>query len=136
MFEHRVTALLLPLQVSGRAPNPDLKRPNTSEVDRLKAEVKKLKDNKYYNKEAHPKGKGKGKWGKDGGGKDKVKDKSNKNMPNELRGMSSVHEGKPICSNFNMKKGCQDKACTRQHVCAFIGCGSSSHPCHKCPMRG
>ncbi len=135
MFEHRVTALLLPLQVSGRVKDPDLKRANQSEVDRLRAEVKKLKDNLYYNKEEYPKGKGKGKWGKDKGKKGEKDTGSNRNMPKELAGMSSVFEGKPICFNYNMKKGCQDKACSRQHVCAFIGCGSKSHPCHKCPMR-
>ena len=138
MVEHRVTALLLPLQVGGRQANPDAKRQNTAELDRLKSEVKRLKENAGKWKK-DPKGAGESKWKGKGEGKgegkgDGKKKHKNPTMPKELLGMSSVWEGKPICFNYNMKKGCSFSACDRMHVCAFHGCGEK-HPCYKCPKR-
>ena len=68
MVEHRVTALLLPLQVGGRQANPDAKRQNTAELDRLKSEVKRLKESAGKWKK-DPKGAGKGKGEGKGEGK-------------------------------------------------------------------
>ena len=130
--------MLLPLQVGGRWANPDLKRSNSAEVDKLRAEVKRFKDSMHGNPGGGGKDKG---WGKDKGkgkgGKDKGgKDRGARVMPKELMGMASTFEGKPLCFNFSMRKGCSEKSCPHQHVCALPTCGSGSHACHQCPKRG
>jgi hypothetical protein len=72
--------------------------------------------------------KGKGKGGKKG----KVVRPSIR-LPQELLGCHTFHtSGEKFCFDYNMKKGCSDKACTRgRHSCC--GCMSDDHGYAVCP---
>ena len=131
MKEHRVTALLLPLQ-SSRSSGGDKRNSTSAELDRLKAEVKRLRTAntggtpRLPNAGGIPSNKGKGRKGK---GKEK-----RVSMPQELIGMSNSYKGQTICFDYNMAKGCQNKQCKRSHICCYPGCGGN-HPVAQCPKK-
>jgi len=135
MVEPRVVALLLPLASSApkQAPQQAATKRGGDELERLKEEVKKLRQQ----------GKGVGKNGKDKGKKGKgsnaKKEKRGPRVPEELRGMATQWEGKPICYNYNLAHGCSEKGVTKcnrgLHNCALPGCGGP-HSLQDCDQRG
>ena len=72
-------------------------------------------------------GNGGGKGDRKGKGGGKNKRKGSPNMPQELIGMDKNVNGKPICFDLNMKKGCRhhkvDRCSSGGHLCAYPGCG-------------
>jgi len=136
----RIIALLNPKQggqgKGSQAQNdaPKAEKRANAEIDRLRAENKKLRKGNAGGGKA-PNGKG----GKGQGGKGKGGGKKSP-MPYELQGMERVHQGVPICFGFNCAAGCPNTVDARgvcrkgKHVCARPGC-AGSHPAHSCPNR-
>ena len=140
MKENRITQLLLPRQSGhgggdgGDGAGQGRKRKDEGDDNFLREENKRLRAELA-------KGKSKGSGKVDTKGKGKSQEKKGRRkfdvaMPKELHGMTSVQKGRPVCFDYNMRKGCTAGSnCSRgDHVCAFPGCGES-HPCHKCPKR-
>jgi len=133
MVEPRVVALLLPLASSAprQVSQQSATKRGGDELERLRDEVKKLRQ---QGKGDGKDGKGKGVKGK--GGKPK-KDRGPR-VPEELRGMSTKLDGKPLCFNYNMAHGCSQKGvdrCSRgEHCCALPGCGGP-HSLQDCDKR-
>ena len=135
LLDPRIIHLMLPLpslSASSRPAKNDRKREqhqDNSEINKLREEVKRLKSNH----KGDNKGKGKGKGGDKGKG---GKNKKNPAMPKELHGMNNTVDGKKLCFDYNMKKGCTSRgvnACTRgSHLCCYPGCGGE-HPLTSCP---
>eukprot|EP00973_Karenia_brevis_P031338 4324886-Karenia_brevis.AAC.1 len=111
------------------------KRETSTEVDKLREEVKRLKSNPQWTYQGSTKGKGKEK-GKGKGSKGKVS--KTLPMPRELVDAGAVPTigDQRLCFNYNMVKGCTNTvnngACSRGvHRCAKMGCGGF-HPIHQC----
>ena len=98
------------------------------QVDRLKAEVKRLK---AAAAKVSEKGGQKGKKGEKGKKGKRAPRNETTLMPRELIGCVASFEGKPLCFDFNMNKGCSltvdaNGRCKKGfHLCARKGCGGA-----------
>ena len=139
--EPRVLTLIVPLQNAGQAKQAKEPRANTSELDSLRAQVKRL--------QAEVKGKG-----KDAGKKGKSKDsagskngrqsgkRSGPRLPKELIGCEPMVNGHPVCFDYNMSQGCSHRGvpfCSKgSHKCCNPACAKGEgddHSYAKCPKR-
>jgi hypothetical protein len=144
MDETRIVTLLMPLpgfakQVVQKpdSSNSSNKRQQQT-IEGLQAEVKRLKASGGKGDKGGG-GKAGGKGDKGGKGKHEKHDKNRwKNVPQELIGMSTVADGKPICFSYNMRQGCSvsgESRCEKgEHRCAFPGC-QGEHSLTKCPLK-
>jgi hypothetical protein len=138
--EPRIQALLfeLPLGTGSAGSNRGgQKRGNEDNEQRLREEVKRLKA-ALGKGNAKGQGNGGGKGDRKGKGGGKNKRKGSPNMPQALIGMDKNVNGKPICFDFNMKKGCThhkaDRCPSGEHLCAYPGCGGR-HSLTECSKR-
>ena len=129
MMEHRITALLLPLQAKGQGQAPEKRSSSNAELDKLRAENKRLKSG-ATDSQGGKGSKGKGKGGK----KSNNNNRQTTSMPKELIGMNPKVRGEAVCYDYNMQKGCGNKDCKRLHACCFPGCGGK-HSLVNCEKR-
>jgi len=147
--EPRIVVLMMPLPAArvpaAVEPNPAKRNSDAAEINRLREEVKRLKSSassgprpvQQMHKSAAPMSTG-GKKDKGGGKKQRL----NIRLPAELVGVSGlqpVWEGKKICFDFNMAKGCQAEnsvhGCPRgHHICMRCG-GNHPQRYQACPKR-
>ena len=137
---------------AGRAEGAEsgIKRDNDGELDRLRRENKRLKDNQGAKGRGKAQGyqqgdydAGKGKGGNKGGSKGKPKGQGRGggganvggSMPKELIGMSRAsRHGKSLCFDYNMRKGCPvrgDRCSLGEHLCCYPGC-DKTHSLQDC----
>ena len=130
-------ALLMPLALGAGHRQQGEKR-QSSENDRLKEEIKRLKSSNSsivrFTGGQSSKNKGKG---KDNTRPRDVRGKGA--LPKDLLGMRNEVNGEKLCYNYNLPQKCSKQSedrCERGlHRCMFPGC-AKHHPLTHCPSKG
>ena len=121
MNEPRIQALMFHI----RAPERGRQRNESSEIDRLQREVKRLRQ---HTPPSTQKGSGKGAKGKKNPGKSsKSKDKTSRGprLPAQLVGLNATIGGERACFAFNLPEGCSAAS-------AGKSCARGLHKCMRC----
>ena len=129
LVEPRVLALMMPYRVGNRAPGAGSSQGgNKRHHDEGAVTVKPNKKHKASGDKGGGKGKGRG-----------GKKHSGPPLPSELRGMTTVFDGRKLCFDYNMHKGCStsgQEGCPKGlHRCMFPGCGER-HGLPSCEKKG
>ena len=129
LVEPRVLALMMPCRVGNRAPGAGSSQGgNKRHHDEGAVTVKPNKKHKASGDKGGGKGKGRG-----------GKKHSGPPLPSELRGMTTVFDGRKLCFDYNMHKGCStsgQEGCPKGlHRCMFPGCGER-HGFPSCEKKG
>ena len=107
-----------------RAPERTRQRNESSEINRLQREIKRLRQQPP---QAPTKGAGKGKGKKNAGKSNKSKDKTIKSprLPAALVGLNPTIDGARACFAFNLPEGCSAAS-------AGKSCARGVHKCMRC----
>ena len=120
MREPRIQSLMFHLRAQDRT----RQRNESSEVERLQRELKRLRQQPPPTQPTKRAGKGKGKKGANGAGKSKNKDRGLR-LPKPLIGLSTtIDEARP-CFSYNLPEGCSLAAPGKS-------CAKGVHKCMKC----